>query len=47
MRLLRLLNDTVFPPRCPVCEQIVTPPGRGICAACLPRVSFVAEPRCL
>ena len=47
MRLLRLLNDTVFPLRCPVCEQIVTLPGRGICAACLPQVPFVAEPRCL
>ena len=49
-KYLRIAADTVlplfYPRRCPVCQEIVTPPGALICPACRLRVSFLEEPLC-
>jgi len=42
-----ILLDSVFPRRCPVCGEIVTPPGNRICENCVGKLDFVKEPRCL
>ena len=41
-RLLSLL----FPRRCPVCEDIVTPRGALICPDCERQLHFLSEPTC-
>lgn len=38
--------DLIFPRRCPVCGEIVSPEGALICAGCLRRLSFVRQPFC-
>jgi len=42
--LLRLL-DSVLPPLCLGCNEIVAEPG-ALCAACWPTFSFIAAPHC-
>jgi ComF family protein len=42
--LLRLL-DSVLPPLCLGCNEIVAEPG-ALCAACWPSFSFIAAPHC-
>lgn len=42
-----MLLSVLYPRRCPVCHEIVTPKGERICPSCLGRVSFVKEPTCL
>jgi ComF family protein len=42
--LLRLL-DSVLPPLCLGCNEIVAEPG-ALCAACWPAYSFIAAPHC-
>ena len=37
----RAALDALYPRRCPVCGEIVTPKGRLICPSCLLRLSFV------
>ena len=39
--------SVLYPRRCQVCHDIVTPKGGLICPACLKKVSFVQEPVCL
>ncbi len=39
--------DFIFPPRCPLCNEIIIPKGREACPACLPNLSYVDEPFCL
>ena len=45
MDLKKIVIDSLFPRRCPVCEEIVK--GRYICRECLKKLSFVGEPYCL
>ena len=45
-RAASLLLDALFPRRCPVCGDIVTPPGNLICPGCQGRLSFVQSPVC-
>lgn len=40
--LIRLL----FPRRCPVCEEIVTPVGKLICPSCMSKLVPVKQPTC-
>ena len=42
-----VLADSVFPRRCPVCEEIVRTPGSLICEDCLRSIPFVREPVCM
>ena len=46
-RFLSLLADLVYPPRCPVCNDIVTAGGGGICENCRQKISYVTEPYCM
>lgn len=41
------LLSILYPRRCPICHDIVTPRGHLICPDCLKKVSFVQEPTCL
>jgi ComF family protein len=36
----------LFPLRCPVCDEIVTPFGSKICLTCRPKLQVVTSPRC-
>jgi predicted amidophosphoribosyltransferase len=42
---LGLVLDTALPPLCAACRQPVGS-GRGLCAACWSKVSFIAPPYC-
>ncbi len=37
----------LFPRRCPVCHEIVTPFGEKICTPCRKRVKYITEPYCM
>ena len=39
--------DLIFPRRCPVCGEIVTPKGELICLPCIKKLSLVHQPVCL
>lgn len=42
----RKLINLLFPPRCPVCDDII-PLGEGlICHGCIPKLQYIGEPRC-
>ena len=41
----RRLLDSVLPPLCLGCNEIVAEPG-ALCAACWPGFSFIAAPHC-
>ena len=41
------LLSILYPRRCPVCHDIVTPRGHLVCPDCLKKVSFVQDPICL
>ena len=45
-RAASLFLDALFPRRCPVCGDIVMPPGKLICPGCQGRLSFVKSPVC-
>ena len=40
------LLSALFPRRCPVCEDIVTPRGALICPDCARQLHFLSEPTC-
>ena len=42
----RTVLEALYPRRCPVCGEIVTPKGRLICPSCLLRLSSVKSPTC-
>lgn len=37
----------LFPRRCPVCDEPVSPWNALVCAACAPKLAYVKPPRCL
>ena len=39
--------DSLFPRRCPVCGEIVSPPGWQVCRGCFPKLPFVEPPVCM
>ena len=41
------LTDSLFPRRCPVCGEIVSPPGWQVCRDCFPKLLFVEPPVCM
>ena len=41
-----VIKDIVFPPRCALCDKVVTPSGGYICDSCRPLRPYVKEPRC-
>lgn len=40
------LDEWLFPRRCPVCLEIVSPRGAMICEECRPHLKAVRQPRC-
>lgn len=50
IRLLRRglenASDTIYPPRCPICEQLVEPGGMA-CDDCLSRLKYIVSPFCM
>lgn len=45
-RFVENLLSFVYPRRCPVCHNIVTPKGEVICDGCRKRLRPIREPRC-
>lgn len=38
--------DLIFPRRCPICHEIVTPAGDLTCPSCLKKIHFIRSPVC-
>lgn len=38
--------DWLYPPRCPVCHDIVVPKGHQVCDSCKEKIQPIGEPRC-
>ncbi len=47
IRFFEMVQDMLFPRRCPVCHEIIVPTGPRICADCEQRLVFVTEPYCI
>lgn len=45
MKIKEILTDIIFPPRCPLCDQVI-PPGIGVCPDCRKEVLCITEPVC-
>ena len=49
--ILETVKDTglqlLYPRRCPICDNIIPQWGEKICLTCLPKLKYVAPPRCL
>lgn len=43
--LLAGLIDLLYPPRCPICDEVLVP-GRQICLACEKKITRMKEPVC-
>lgn len=41
------LIDIIYPARCPFCREIVIPKGERVCHACLVKLPYIVEPRCM
>lgn len=44
--MLQAILDMLYPVRCPVCGDIVTPKGIKICNSCEKKLQLIGEPRC-
>lgn len=44
--MLESILDMLYPVRCPVCGDIVTPKDSRICIPCEKKLQFITEPRC-
>ncbi len=42
-----ILEDSIFPPRCPVCKKIVDNKNYGICKTCLGKLKLIKSPFCM
>lgn len=45
-KIFAFCTQLLFPLRCPVCDEIVTPFGEKICLTCMKKVKYVTPPRC-
>ncbi|SFG14494.1 ComF family protein [Oribacterium sp. WCC10] len=45
-KLSQCAGDLIFPRRCPVCEEPVSPSGALICPECEGKLHFIKEPAC-
>ena len=45
-KIRAFLVQLLFPLRCPVCDEIVTPYGEKICLSCMKKLKYVTPPRC-
>lgn len=44
--MFQSIIDMLYPVRCPVCGDIVTPKGEKICKACEGKLQLITHPRC-
>jgi predicted amidophosphoribosyltransferase len=44
--VLQTLLDIIYPPRCPICDDIIVPKGNKICPGCRDFPIYIKEPRC-
>ncbi|NLK29366.1 MAG: ComF family protein [Clostridiales bacterium] len=44
--MLQAILDMIYPVRCPVCGEILTPKGEKVCIPCREKLIFIQEPRC-
>ena len=47
IKIYRALLQLIFPLRCPVCDDIVTPYGEKICPDCRKKLKYVTSPWCM
>lgn len=47
MKFKDLFISLLFPLRCPVCDDIVTPFGEKICFGCMKKLRYITPPRCM
>lgn len=45
-QLKKWVIDLIYPRRCPICGEIVTPRGELSCPACRKNLTWIKEPRC-
>ncbi len=45
-RVIEKLIELIYPPSCPMCEEIVIPKGNKICESCKDKLTLISEPRC-
>lgn len=45
-KLYNALLELLFPPRCPLCDGLLTPFGEHICASCAAKLQYAGEPYC-
>ena len=45
-RVLPLVTDIIFPPRCVMCDNVILPGKKLICDECEGELKYVSEPRC-
>lgn len=46
-QIKEIILKLVFPPRCPICEQVQGLKEKGICKECRKKIRYIMEPRCL
>lgn len=46
-KVIEWIGSLLYPPRCPICDNVVLPWDRGICKECLKKIKYVEAPRCL
>lgn len=47
MKIRDLFVSLLFPLRCPVCDDIVTPFGEKICLDCMKKLCYITPPTCM
>lgn len=46
-KLWDVVAGLLYPPRCPICDEVVLPWEKGICSACMKKMKYVEAPGCL
>ncbi len=46
IRLWEMICDLLFPPRCPICNEVQYRKKKGICSRCRKKIKYIREPRC-
>ncbi len=41
------IRDLLFPPRCVLCDEVISPEEGGCCEECRPKLKYITEPWCL
>lgn len=47
MNVIQMIEDLLFPRRCPVCLDVVSPPGAWVCDVCRDKLRPVVQPCCM